>query len=471
MKHTRKKKSKKHIKNKHHTKNKQGGKVIACGGYGCVFNPALKCKESNQSKEGKKRGKRDKNKITKLMIHKYATREFEEINSIKKILDKIPNYEKYYLLDNITMCKPAKLTKKDLQSFTKKCKALPKHNITKSNINSKLDQLTALNIPNGGVPVDDFLYTDGNYRKLYNTHTSMVQLLKNGIIPMNKHHVYHSDIKDSNILIQETNTKLTTRLIDWGLTVKYSPKTKQSFPRYWRNRPFQFNTPFSIILFTDLFYEKYTKYLKNGGEPEEGQLKPFIINYIHEWMKKRGAGHYKFINEIMFLLFQNSFTHISKEERANIIETEITFSYMVDYIVNILVHYTHFTEDGTLNLREYLDNVFVKNIDVWGFISAYYPFLEIFGQHYNDLEKTEKKAFEQLQLLYTKYLFTESDKAVNLDNLYDDLDIFGELLLNIEMINGNTNTHEITTKRNSSSRFIKIPKTYHFQNPLLLPSH
>ena len=190
MKHTRKK------QNKNHTKNKKGGKVIACGGYGCVFNPALKCKGS------KKREKRDKNKITKLMIHKYAIREFEEINSIKKILDKIPNYEKYYLLDNITMCKPAKLTKKDLQSFTKKCKALPKHNITKNNINSKLDQLTALNIPNGGVPVDDFLYTDGDYRKLYNTHTTMVQLLKNGIIPMNKQHIYHSDIKDSNILIQ-----------------------------------------------------------------------------------------------------------------------------------------------------------------------------------------------------------------------------------------------------------------------------
>ena len=63
MKHTRKKKSKQHTKNKHRTKYKKGGKVIACGGYGCVFNPALKCKES---KEGKKRGKRDKNKITKL---------------------------------------------------------------------------------------------------------------------------------------------------------------------------------------------------------------------------------------------------------------------------------------------------------------------------------------------------------------------------------------------------------------------
>ena len=34
----------------------KGGKVIASGGYGCVFSPALKCKGSS---------KRENNKITK----------------------------------------------------------------------------------------------------------------------------------------------------------------------------------------------------------------------------------------------------------------------------------------------------------------------------------------------------------------------------------------------------------------------
>ena len=50
-----------------------GGKVIASGGYGCVFNPALKC-------EGE--SKRSKDKITKLMTERHATQEYEEINSI-----------------------------------------------------------------------------------------------------------------------------------------------------------------------------------------------------------------------------------------------------------------------------------------------------------------------------------------------------------------------------------------------------
>ena len=32
-------------------------------------------------------------------------------------------------------------------------------------------------------------------------------------------------------------------------------------------------------------------------------LEVFVINYINFWMKARGAGHYKFINEIMYTLY------------------------------------------------------------------------------------------------------------------------------------------------------------------------
>jgi len=42
---------------------KKGGNVIASGGYGCVFSPALKCEGST---------KRIKNNITKLMTERHA---------------------------------------------------------------------------------------------------------------------------------------------------------------------------------------------------------------------------------------------------------------------------------------------------------------------------------------------------------------------------------------------------------------
>ena len=73
------------MKNTRNTrKNNKGGKVLASGGYGCVFTPALKC-------EGSK--KRDINKVSKLMTDKHATQEYEEIISIKEKLDTIKNYK------------------------------------------------------------------------------------------------------------------------------------------------------------------------------------------------------------------------------------------------------------------------------------------------------------------------------------------------------------------------------------------
>ena len=55
--------------NKNHKKNSKrtikGGKVIGSGGFGCIFKPALKCKNKD----------RQNNKISKLMKKKYAVKE------------------------------------------------------------------------------------------------------------------------------------------------------------------------------------------------------------------------------------------------------------------------------------------------------------------------------------------------------------------------------------------------------------
>jgi serine/threonine protein kinase len=176
--------------------SKKGGNVLASGGFGCVFSPALKCEGSSTIEKGK---------ISKLMTEKHATEEYNEINSIREQLKDIPDYEDYYLVNDLTLCKPAKLNKSDLKDFTKKCKALPKDNITKDNINESLDKLMTLNMPNGGIPVDDYIYNNGSFDKLYELNDSLIKLLKHGILPMNKKRIYHCDIKDSNILVDDSD--------------------------------------------------------------------------------------------------------------------------------------------------------------------------------------------------------------------------------------------------------------------------
>jgi len=471
-----------------------GGKVIASGGYGCVFSPALKCEGAT---------KREIGKISKLMTSTRAKDEYAEILSIKEKLDEIENYKDYFLIYDLNLCKPAKLSPSDLKEYSK-CTALPKDQITVKNINKRRNELISLNLPNGGLPVDDYLYEDGSFEKIYKLHVSLFQLLKEGIVPMNKKNVYHSDIKDSNVLVEDDSTttsfkttkvetkKIQTRLIDWGLANQYKPFKNEPFPRSWRNRPFQFNVPFSVIIFSDSFIEKYTEYIKNGGKTDYTHLRPFVIDYINFWFKKRGAGHYKFINEIMYTFFSKNLNTIASESKPVVIETQITMEFIVNYIVDVLVHFTKFREDGKLNLREYLDNVFIQIVDIWGFICVYYPLAEVLYNNYDNLSVSELKIFNKIKNLFVIYLFNPRHEPIDMNLLYSDLNDLGNLIsiklrekmvkntkrslkMSLKMSSKAAGVHKRTRKNTTNNKyngntfsFKRRPKRRKFRNPFFL---
>lgn len=447
--------------NKNVNKNsKKGGKAIASGGFGCVFSPVLKCKGSSSS------SKREIGKISKLMTNKHAIAEYEEINRIKDKLKYIPDYKDFFLVSDLTICKPSKLSALDLKNFTEKCTALPKVNITKSNINDNLDKIMAINMPNGGLPVDDYIYEDGDFTKIYILNKSLISLLINGIVLMNKEYIYHCDIKDSNILVDASTENIKSRLIDWGLSTEYIPFKNNKFPKSWRNRPLQFNVPFSVIIFTDAFVEKYTAFIEEGGNPDETSLKPFVISYIHFWIQKRGAGHYKLINEIMYILFNNKLTTMDDENKKIIIENDFTLTYITDYIVEILIHFTKFRPDGSLNLREYLDNVFINNVDIWGFCMSYFPLLEVLNNNYNKLKPSEVEMFEIIKVIFIQ-IFVTRIEIINVDEIVKQLNNLGKVIeTNMNNTQNKISSSASVIKMNSKRRIIKgitgkthIPKT------------
>jgi len=422
----------------------RGGNVLASGGYGCVFSPALKCKGKTHRVSGK---------ISKLMTAKHAEQEFEEIELIKTKLDVIPHYRDYFILEDITICQPDKLSDSDLSNYTKTCTSLPKNDITKKNINNKLDELLLLNIPDGGLAVDDYIYKDGSYIKLKIASECLLNLFKNGITKMNEKHIYHCDIKDSNILIK-SEEEHKARLIDWGLATHYIPFKDNKFPKSWRNRPLQFNVPFSVLLFTDTFVKEYTKFIKSGKNAVKEDLRPFIISYLHLWTKERGAGHYKFINEIMYTLFSKDFNNLNENDLKIVIENEFTLVYITNYMIDVLENYTVFRKDGTLNLREYLDNVFIKNADVWGFCTAFYPLLELYFNNYDNFNSNEAKIFKLLKELFM-YIYTTASTKLSHDKIETIITEIISLLDNQIVSDRGTLTKSKSNKKNTTKENIE----------------
>lgn len=440
--------NKKNNTKKSNNKNIQGGNVIASGGFGCVFSPALKCEGESE---------RSSNKISKLMTERHAIEEYEEITKIKEKLDGIKHYEEYFLLNDSKLCKPAKLSESDLKEFTKKCSALPKDKITKKNINQSLDKVMSLNLPDGGVAIDTYIYSKRSIGILNNLNNKLIDLLVNGIIPMNKKNVYHCDLKDSNVLAKENEKgELLTRLIDWGLSTEYVPFKDAEFPRTWRNRPFQFNVPFSVIIFSESFIEKYSKYIHDGGKTDKDSLKPFVINFIRSWIKDRGPGHYKFINDIMFILFSNDLKHIDDKNKSKFIESDFTIDYITDYIVAVLEKFTYFRDDGTLNLREYLDNVFIEIVDIYGFICVYFPLLELLFENYEKLNENQMKIFNLIKNMFITYLYSTRTEPIKISELLSTLKNLGKLLENELLTSKNSSARGINKKYNKKNKTKKI---------------
>ena len=146
------------------------------------------------------------------------------------------------------------MSNKDLVNFDEKCKPLLRDGITKADVNKNLDKLYILNIPNGGITVENFIIKKSS--PIQDINGSLIELLVNAILPMNKMGIYHNDVKESNILV---NSKKECRLIDWGIS---TITNGNSIPNKMKNRPFQFNAPFSLILWNSTFDTMYTDFLK-----------------------------------------------------------------------------------------------------------------------------------------------------------------------------------------------------------------
>ena len=380
-------------------KTPKAGIPIAAGGFGCVFQPALNCSDPKLTK---------KDGISKLMKSHRADEEMMEIKNIKPIISKISNNKDYFLVSDINSCKPAPLSESDKKGFDTKCiNLVPPY--SSDNINQNLNKLKIINIPYGGINLTEYFkkFLKNQFtlhKEFYNlnfvkTNTSLIKLLKNAIIPLNKLNYLHLDIKSENILCDSESTlqnpqfssKVFTRLIDWGLSGSYTPG---EIPEIVDNKVIQFNIPFGIVLFTN----KLNSNLTLRGETIKNVAKNIYLDFC------KGKGHNVYILNILDKFFKT-------KNSENIIINNITA---------LLQKYTD--KNGFFDKTRYFDEVFCKNVDVYGFLTSYLPIVTETMRKTKDYSSHPMSKL--IENLLIKYCFSDlyAAKSIPINEIVEELE-------------------------------------------------
>ena len=391
------------------TKTK-GGSAVASGGYGCIFRPMIPCEKSQEienktmiyaSKDNELSSLNKDKYVSKLMLNKHANAEINEVLRFQKILKNIPNYQEYFIFPTVA-CTPSVLSNQDKINYDKKCSRLIRHGIDTSNINRHRLELSVLQIQDGGIDLHDYIDNNEITKEIfYKINRNLIRLLKHAIVPMNNNFLYHLDLKAPNVLV-DVNDNYKLKLIDWGMSSYIKGKNQIPDIGY---RPFHFNMPYSIILMNMEVITQIENVIYNNHNRDDLTLEiasDLIERYYTKFLsKKLGDGHLEYIENLLMVLKTNSTTN--------------SYDEIFNYLGKIIIHYRK--NNNTFDYNYF--QVFLHNIDIWGFISIYLPFMDI-DEKFSD--KHLRKLKMTIRKLYTEFLHKYVVEAIPLHKLINFLE-------------------------------------------------
>jgi ankyrin repeat protein len=361
-----------------------GGKAIASGGYGCVFHPALKCKDENDRYDG----------VSKLLSKKHAKEEMKEAEKILPVLQKhVKDYKNYVLLPE-KLCEIDSLTTADKKCVKEKCNQFKITNLSNYRI---------LNMPFGGPDFRQFFVAKQLSGETFVTiNNSMIDMLENAIVPFNRAGLIHGDLKSQNILVTPDNLKC--KIIDWGLAMitkdnsKYHTETVIKNDLEWK--PIQFNIPTSSILFSDFMQVQIQMYLSNLDQRpiDIEELKHFLLEQYDKFKDLNGNGHYKILKYYTSLMVKRSGTIIEPAE-------EIIFEYIAKVVAGFEMRNRNQFSLG-VDVHKYFSEVFRYNCDVWGWLVSYFDIMKMSSSEIKTRQGVSPHDFQStLSKMIFKFLF------------------------------------------------------------------
>ena len=389
------KKSRKLSKRKTRKNHEDAGAAIAAGGFGCVFRPPIMPRDSKDIAKVNSQPY-----ISKLMQRRYARDEMAEVNKILPMIKKIPNSNRYFLLDGIFITERfGPLNTEDKRDFELKCQNLTSLGINVKNINNNLAGLACMYIPDGGISINDAMkqlsINIGNgiaseinvFGKL---NYAMIDTLENAIVPMNKAGLIHLDLKGDNMLVSSNyyhETKLLeVKIIDWGLAGIIPNDTSGPIDAA-QDRPIQFNCPPTAVLFnsnTQDLIKKYLQILFSGTSHKNivfssAVCKNLAALIIKNSQQSVGEGHSRYVAHQVKNLTRPMYQY--RELKGWNVTSDcfqkdsMIQAFTVNYVAAALEAYLKPGKHGGLTYKflekEYFQEVYRHNVDIWGFLMAY----------------------------------------------------------------------------------------------------
>ena len=375
-------------------KNKKGGELLDSGGFGCVFYPALKCKNKKTRTNG----------ISKLAIKKNSLNEWNTYKKINILLRRIPNYKKYFLLQDISICEPDYLSTNDKKNFDNCIANIDGYN--SSNINNNINKFMLINMPHGGRNLDIVIMN--NLISFTDVNLLINNLLVKAIIPMNKLNIYHFDIKSLNILYKNNNLKI----IDFG-SVDF--KNKDSIPKILFNTSgIIFNSPFSNILFNTFILKKINFELKDCIIKKKKINILTIIDIFkkiyNEFIYIFSEGHTNFFVNILLPAIYKI-----KGEQATDLKN-ILIDLICNYCAHVILNYFDFN-NYVFDTKKYFNNIFSKNVDIYGLLTCYMAYIESPNVNYSNNFKLKIIEIIEEYIFNYKYAITVIPIKIVMDKL------------------------------------------------------
>jgi hypothetical protein len=92
-------------------------------------------------------------------------------------------------------------------------------------------------------------------------------------------------------------------------------------------------------------------------------------------------------------------------------------NYILNYISEVIYKYT---KNGVFNKLEYLNQVYLKNMDIWGFLTTYLDFYDVVNDK-KKISSQDKFFLEKIKKIIMETLFLNSTIPINVPNLIDKL--------------------------------------------------